>query len=227
MKNTKHLVQSLFLLLLIVLMGTPTFAQKTLSGGWKLQKQKGDLKVYTRPNTNSGIKEIRIITDMDCSIESLMMVLNDVPSFKQWVYKTSNARLLKRVSGSEAYYYSESDMPFPTSNRDLVVHSKQWEDNNGVIHARSRASTGIAVPKKRGVVRVTEFESRWRVTPTSSNRVHIDYQAKTDPGGSIPNWLINMAITVGPVNTIENLSKMVRKAKYQNPPKISYKDYSK
>lgn len=220
--NTKSIFLVYFIPLFMLILATPISAQSTLKGGWKLHKAKGDLKVYTRPNSDSGIKEIRIITDMDCSIETFVMALNDVNGFKDWVYKTNNARLLKRVSPTESYYYSEADMPFPTSNRDIVVHNKQKRDKNGVVHSTSKVSKTTLVPKKKGIVRVTEFASSWTITPKGNKKVQINYQAKVNPGGSIPIWLVNMGISVGPIKTMEKLAKVVKKAKYQNPPPIGF-----
>jgi hypothetical protein len=37
----------------------------------------------------------------------------------------------------------------------------------------------------------------------------IDYVALSDPGGDIPNWLVNFAISRGPAETMKRFIKLV------------------
>ena len=199
----------------------PIFETNISANEWTLRQEKGDLKVYTRANADSGIKEVRITTLMETSQSGLMAALCDVPAYLDWVYKCSEARRLETVSEQEFFYYTKSDFPFPASDRDLIVHSWHWQDNHGVIHSRSSARPDY-LPDNKGVVRIREFNSTWKISPVGPDKVSIEYEVKTNPGGSLPAWVINLGITSGPVKTMENLAAMVKDSRYRNAPVPAY-----
>ena len=65
-------------------------------------------------------------------------------------------------------------------------------------------------PKEEGVVRVKTFETHWKVTQLSGGQhIFIDYNSKMDPAGNIPQWVVNMGLTVGPIKTMQNFTKFV------------------
>jgi len=139
-------------------------AQNESLKGWVLQEEKTNLKVYTRPDERSGIKEVRIIATIKTTIPSLMAALNDVDGYTEWVYKCEQPKKLTVNSPQDFYYYTKTDLPFPVADRDLVVHSKQWKDaQTGVVYSRSVASPNY-ISKEKDVVRIQTFESFWHIT---------------------------------------------------------------
>lgn len=188
---------------------------------WKLSLSKGNINIYTRPNPDSGIKEVRITTEIKSTLTGLMTILGDVQGYTDWVYKCSASKRLKTISEQEFYYYTQTDMPFIIKDRDLVVHSKQWQDPNGVVHSRSSAVPNF-IPAIDNMVRVKYFESNWKITPYDDGTLTIDYTVKTDPGGNIPVWIINLAVTKGPLNTMEKLIENVQQEKYQKAENLGY-----
>jgi hypothetical protein len=210
------IIAALFLLFCQPLMAQPT------TDGWALISNENGMKVYTRPNSKSGIKEVRITTRMETSIPGLMTALADVPGYENWVYKCVNPKRLKTASEQEYYYYVESDLPFPASNRDLVVRSRQWRDAaTGKVYSHSVGLPDYK-PEVEDIVRIRAFESSWEITPNNDGTVYIDYTAKTDPGGNIPAWIINLGIATGPVKTMEKLAEVVQDPKYQQAEALAY-----
>jgi hypothetical protein len=43
----------------------------------------------------------------------------------------------------------------------------------------------------------------------------VTWQHHTEPGGSIPNWLVNKLIVDTPFNTLRNLRSIVQEEKYE------------
>lgn len=218
--NTALLLKSL---LFILFAGgkTPVSPVHPDRPDWVLRQEKGALRVYTRPNPDSGIQEVRITTRINARIGSFLTALSDVSAYQTWVYKCSEARLLETVNEQEFYYYAKTDLPFPVSDRDLVVHSRQWQDESGVIHSVSNARPEY-LPAKKGVVRIHSFRSYWRITPAGPGQVAIDYEVKTNPGGNIPAWIINLGITSGPVKTMEKLAEIAQHERYRDAPLPAY-----
>ena len=176
---------------------------------WQLHTEDDGIKVYTRIQQNERFKEVRIKLEIQAPIDKVRKVLNDVPSYSNWVYKCINPKRLETISSRAFYYYVETDMPFPISNRDLIVFSQMEEDQDtqGIISN----SVGVSdyIPEKEDIVRIPFFQSQWKIFPIENGKLAIDYQVKTDPGGNIPPWLINWAVTIGPMQTMKDFRATV------------------
>ena len=174
---------------------------------WELTTEKEGIQVFTRFSETSNFKEVRIKLTIANDMNKLIAFLNDVPKYKSWVYKCIAAEELGREDAQNYTYYVETDMPFPLQNRDLVVKSKSWKDPvTGIVMSKSVAAQDV-MPKKNGIVRIPAYESSWRIEPLGPNKTFIDYKVKTDPGGSLPAWIVNMGVTIGPVKTMQALRK--------------------
>ncbi len=198
---------------------------QTQAGDWKLKKEVDDLKVYSRDAANSGVKEIKVNFSLDASLTNVIAAINDIEAMPAWVYCCSETRVVKRISPKEVIYYGRVSFPLTMSDRDYVVKSKlQQNAKTKEVTIVSNLVSGY-VKKVDKCVRVPKLYTKWCIKPLSAERVQIEYQMASDPGGSIPDWLINMAIDKGPIKSIESLKGMLQQPKYQNA-KLSYiKDF--
>lgn len=177
---------------------------------WELAVKEGNIKVYTRDVSHSSIKEVRIKAKFDIDMNAFIEVLNDVSSYNKWVYKCNNPKQIFLKNTNDICYYIQSDLPFPLSDRDLVVRSKQWRDEmNNSYHTHSVTMPNI-VDEKDGIVRIQYYESFWNIHQGKDGFLYIDYRVITDPGGFLPAWLVNMAITQGPMKTMKNLESFAK-----------------
>lgn len=188
---------------------------------WELVVNKDAINIYTRANPDSGIKEVRVTTQIKIGLTELMTFLGDVPNYPNWVFKCSKANRLATNSEQDYYYYTQTEIPFPLKDRDLVVHSRQWQDAGGVVHSRSQAAPDY-IPRNDNLVRIQYFESNWKITPGQDGMVFIDYTVKTDPGGGIPAWVVNLAITKGPLKTMQQLMASLPQKQYEEVKPLSY-----
>ena len=65
-------------------------------------------------------------------------------------------------------------------------------------------------PANEDLVRVPYSMGVWNVTMLG-NSVKIVYTLTIDPGGSVPSWLLNMAIAEGPYQSFSNLKEILSK----------------
>ena len=91
---------------------------------WKLEKDKNNIKIWTRKIGDSGIKSFKAIVIYDASVSQLASVLNDVEAYPEWMSDVEATKILKEISENERYYYLLVNAPWPLSNRDNVVHFK-------------------------------------------------------------------------------------------------------
>ncbi len=176
---------------------------------WKLVSQEGNIQVFTRKSDKSDFKEVRILAKLEVEMGAFIEVLNDVPSYDDWVYKCQNSRKVKTLGANESYYYVQSNLPFPLSDRDLVVHSKQWYGEDGISYHTHSVAAPEMIEEKKGLVRMHYYESFWDIYENKDGSLSIEYKVFADPGGYLPVWMVNMVVTQGPLETIKNLEKFV------------------
>ena len=93
------------------------------------------------------------------------------------------------------HFYSLIDAPF-VSKRDYtlrIVDESDWKDGKGFLKTRWTSSEkGPAV--KDGVVRIKVNDGSWLLEPRENGtKTFATYFVFTDPGGSLPTFIINKA----------------------------------
>ncbi|KAA5545000.1 START domain-containing protein [Adhaeribacter rhizoryzae] len=196
----------LLILLTVTWLGiAKVFAQDN----WELKKNENGIAVYTRGIANEKLKEIRVVCELPGTTAGLISVLQNVSGHADWVYLTEKATLVKKINQYAFVYYTTTDMPWPVTNRDLVVEFSYQEipgTKNLAIQAKSAEGY---VPSKKGYVRVPYSLATWEVVPVAKDKIKIDYVFRVNPGGTIPSWLVNMAAATGPYNTFVKLRELL------------------
>ncbi len=177
---------------------------------WELAKEKNGIKVFTRKENNSKFKSIRVEATLNGTLDKLLKVLMDAGSNKEWVYNTNTSYIMKRLGTYETISYTETNVPWPGSNRDVPLHMHLIPDNK--LNTLKVIAKGVpdAIPHKKGIVRIPYFNSWWDVKYDGRNKLTIVYFLEMDPGGSVPAWLVNMFIAKGPYETFTGLVRVMR-----------------
>ncbi len=202
-------------LLLPGLPAQPEMPPPVVENPWVFKHEKAGIRVFYRDN-GSGIYELRLLTKVDASLHAVAALLTDVPSYTKWCYKTSEAWPVRESGSQSTIYYVVSDFPWPLDDRDVVLdsHIKQDPASKALI-GESKAIEGQIEPRKN-CVRMATTDIRWVCNKTSDGLVDIEYTLRSDPGGQLPNWLVNMAIDFGPVETMKAFKKLVAEPKYRD-----------
>lgn len=187
----------------------------TKEAPWLLVKNEKEVKVYSRCSTNSNFKEIKVETNINAPLSVIVALLRDVPAFPSWVYKCESSHIIKQPDNQSIIYYQKSDVPWPVSDRDMVVKSCFRQDPTTKIVYFNSSVLPDLLPEQADVVRIRKFQGSWKLTPKTDGTVNIEYQIGVDPGGLIPAWIVNMASTDGPFITTLNLKQAVKNPKYQ------------
>jgi len=206
-----------FLFFILSLSGLNVAGQKD----WSLKSDKDGISIFTKDLTDSKFKAIKVECELPVSLTQLVAVLMDVNTAPQWVYATKSCVLLKQVSPAELYYYSEISVPWPASNRDFIARLVVTQDPRTKVVTIWGPTYPEYLPAKKDIVRVSQSEGKWVLTPVGKNRVKVEYTLHADPGGNIPAWLVNMFATKGPYESFRNLKEQLKKPAYVNA-RLSY-----
>ena len=203
---------SIFLqrLLTVVFLLSPFALCAQTSFDWEHAKSVDGIKVFTRKSQKSAIKEIRIETYFDTDISTFLTILKDANSYIDWVYKCKESKKLDIINETSYYYYVVTDLPFPLNDRDLIIFTEYWVDpNTGNITTFSEAKPNYFGLKDE-FVRIPFFQSSWKISNTNNGQIFVEYESLTDPGGSLPSWLVNLALTSGPIKTMQALHRITQ-----------------
>jgi hypothetical protein len=181
---------------------------------WTLKSEKEGISVYTRTFPDSKFKAIKVELELEASLSRMVAVLLDVNAGADWIYATKSSVLLKQVSTTELYYYSEVSLPWPFSNRDFIARLKVTQDSGTKVVTVDGPTVADYLPAKEDIVRVVRSEGKWVITPMGGGRIRVEYTLRTDPGGDIPAWLFNLFVTKGPMESFANLKEQLKKPAY-------------
>ncbi len=203
-------------LLILILLFCCSIRQVSAQADWKFVTEKEGIKVYSRSVAGSKVKALKVECDLHTSLSALVKLLLDVPATTYWVYHTKSCILLKQVSASELYYYSEVSLPWPLENRDFVAHVKVSQDKESrVVTVNAPAIPGW-VANKKGIVRVNHSLGYWTIRPLEPGRVRVEYSLQVDPGGVIPAWAVNLLSSQGPIESFIKMRQRLQQATYRN-----------
>jgi Icc-related predicted phosphoesterase len=178
---------------------------------WKLKKEKDGIKVFTRDIKNSNLKELRIIASFaQTNLSEVLSVLKNVSSYKDWVFNCVESKEVAVLNENEVVSYYKFDFPWPLSDRDIYIKADtkiDYEHKTALITTTSIPGFG---EKTEDVVRVEHHLNSWSLKEVGDH-VDVTYYLKSNPGGKIPDWVINLAVDKGPTLTITNLRELIQK----------------
>ena len=177
---------------------------------WKLTKEKDGIRVYQSTMKHSNYKSIKVECTLEGNYDKLIAVLNNVDRQKDWVYNNKTSHIIKRINPFELYYYSETTLPWPMSNRDAAVHLKMNKDSLNRFLKVTAVSVPGYIPEKSGKVRIPKSVVSWDVTMPSTKTISITYTFEAEPGGNIPAWLVNKFADKGPYESFKKLAGILK-----------------
>jgi hypothetical protein len=184
---------------------------------WEEVLDRDNIQIWKRPVDGSKYDELKAITTVNARMEVIWELLCDTDSNKKWVENSEEARLIKPVDETTVLGYLSVDLPWPISNRDMVVKSSATFDReNSRIVLKTTAVDDLIVPPKKGYIRVTEFFNEWILQYIQGQRenTRVTYKLRTNPAGHIPPFFVNLFVREQPYKTLTELKKMVTIPKY-------------
>lgn len=180
---------------------------------WEFSGESEGIRIYHQKSP--GMMHIKLTTSWQVSLAGIVTLFSDVDTYTSWGYKMSEARLLKRVSETEIYYYARYDFPWPMDDRDIILHSKIEQDpNTGVVRITNTPEPGF-IAETSGVQRIKNTTTRWQFIPVKNGWVYIEQQISTDSAEGVPDWLVKMTVDTGPRETAKAIRKVLMQSRYQ------------
>lgn len=180
---------------------------------WELVEKNDFMKIYSRMPESSSFKELKINLIINAPLSSIVAVLDNVSAYPDWIYSCTESYFVKEKKEGHSIYYILLDLPWPLSDRDIVSKSHMKQNSKNLKITINTKNISGKVKKKEDVVRVPKNIIKWEIEPITKNKSEINYYVKSNPGGLLPVWLVNMSVEIGPKRTMTALKKRAEKIK--------------
>jgi len=178
---------------------------------WKVERDKDGIKVYSSEINGADFKAVKVECTLQGTFSKLISILTQVSRYPEWIYNTKKTLLLKKNNALDFIYYTETNFPWPLSNRDAIIHLRINTDSLPKFITIQGSNEPKFVPEIFDKVRVPSYSANWKVTMPTPQTIQINYIVIADPGGNIPSWIGNMFIDKGPYETFKKLSERLVK----------------
>ncbi len=173
---------------------------------WQLEKEVEGVEIFTRIVEGSDLKELKLEFYLDLNLAPIVHLLHDVQDYTNWVYNSLAFEAVSSNAPGNGYFYGIVDFPWPLDDRDYVIHTVTKQDvSTNIVTIESKSIEHEAKKCTSKYVRIPRHHNRWTLTPLEKNKTKLEYWLKTDPGGNLPDGIINMAIDKGSLQTVLNM----------------------
>lgn len=174
-----------------------------------LKRDEDGIKVFTCKSEGEKLKSLKAEFILhDVSLDELEKKLLDVKGYTSWQYNMIEADILMKSSDQEIIYRTVVHAPWPVEDRELVVKYTSTKDAARQTMDIVIQSVPYDYPKSKDLVRIPASYGIWHIEVQGKN-LKVDYALRIDPGGSVPAWLVNIAMADGPHHSFRNLKKQI------------------
>ena len=178
--------------------------QEDNSEGWEFVREKDNVKVYRKEvGDRTAFRGIGII---EGTPEKLVGIIHNPKRWKFWIDDLDEGKLLEKKSDFHFVFLQEIDAMWPVKNREIVFESIVSRVGPSQILLEMKSVNHPKAPANSNVRAKVTF-TRYRIDPLEGNRMQVTFENLSDPGGRIPDFMVDWASKSFPVSIIEGLRK--------------------
>jgi hypothetical protein len=183
---------------------------------WEVIKQSDGIVVDRRAVEGSSLKEFRGRGVVYAPVAAILAVFSDVDRATEWMDSCNGSRVVADVSDVEKIVYNRTHAPWPVSDRDAVLRNvARFDEAERSVRLEFSSIERADAPPVKGVVRMPFLRGHWYLWPAADgNSTRVEYQVHANPGGRLPDWLVNYVSRDLPWRTINSLRAQVKRRAY-------------
>ncbi|KYN83432.1 hypothetical protein ATY36_11290 [Vibrio cidicii] len=187
--------------------------------GWIFDSADNGITIHFREHSDDLV-EVKAQMFTPTTYASFLRLLQNTDKVSEWVDNVSGSVVLKQISPSENIVYTQFSAPWPAKDRDMLTYSTFRIDAEGFRLEISDAPQSI-LPPQADYIRITSVHAVWQLKKLTNGNTHIEYTVFADPGGALPNWLINKLAKESARTTFENLRAQLAPFQTDEHPEIN------
>lgn len=176
---------------------------------WQLEQDEGGIQVYTRPVANSPFLEVKATALIKAPITHVAEIVGDGEGCSAWRTMCKSSEVLGVATETERYVYLVLDMPWPVSDRDMVIHSTANIDLATKTVTVQLQSASDKHPEQDYVRAVSN--GQYLIRAVSEEQAEFTYIMHTNLGGDLPANLINPRMTETTFDDVKRLQALAEK----------------
>jgi hypothetical protein len=212
---------SAFLTVAVSLLPSDALAVKpadptTGKGPWEQVRNEKGIVIHRRAIAGSPLHEFRGSGVIEAPISAVLGVLNDAERRTEWMKEAAANNRVESVDAINEIFYSRTKAPWPVAHRDVVLRAHTIIDPAaGQVRIELTSQEHPAWPPQKGVVRMPFVRGHWYLWPEHGGAwTRAEYQVHANPGGSLPDWIVNMVSKKIPFETILGMQQQVKRRTY-------------
>lgn len=199
--------------LLLCLISITTALSAQDADKWEYKGEQDHIKIYHQ--RTPGLLHIKLETSLKAPMAGIATMFSDVSTYTDWGYKIVEARLLRRVSDTEMYYYARYDFPWPIADRDIILHSKMEQNPTTRAITITNTPSPDYLPVTKDVQRIKNTTTKWLFIPGNGGWVYTQQQISTDSAEGVPDWLVKLTADTGPRETAKGVRRVLSSERFQ------------
>lgn len=205
-------------------------SSKIAQDEWRLIKQDRahDIKAYDKRDLGKNLRSFKVEYEVETDLDTIARVYFDFDNYRKWFYQVQEAKLLKKVSATEFYYYIVHRAPPTLPDRDAIIHAtiEPYTAKRGYALLTLKSIPNY-FPAKPPLVRMIAEDMTVKWTPMGGGKIHGVAEGYIDPGGVAPSWAINFIQSRAPYQTALGLQRALKQlvgAESKEKPFFSLRD---
>jgi hypothetical protein len=181
-------------------------------GAWEQVSNKNGILVDRRAVEGSHLKEFRGRAVVDVPLPSLLAVFHDIEHATEWMDQCRASNLVEDRGDLVKIVYNRTRARWPVSDRDAVLRNDVYFDGSeGRVRIEFSTVQRSDTPPVKGVVRMPYLHGHWYLWPDAARGTRVEYQVFANPGGALPDWIVNYVSKELPRKTIVALQQQARR----------------
>lgn len=177
--------------------------------GWLNTGSKNGIRNFQKNIPGTSTKAYKGICVINSPMKKIYAILSDVASHSSWVKFCKYSRVVSTNSPASKTLYYNFDIPWPLSNRDVVINTTTDIDlNAGKITIKSIAAKDSLIPLKKGYIRLTDSNQTWGLEKITPKSTRVTFISCTPLKSSVPGFLKQIVSNLIPCSTLHNLNRI-------------------
>lgn len=185
-------------------------------GPWETVRSDKGITVLRRTVSGSSLHEFQGTGVVEAPVATVLGILNDTQHRTEWMKESADQKEIVPGNAQEVLFYNRTSAPWPVADRDVVMRATTRVDlAERVLRIDFHSVEHPSCPPVKKVVRMPFLRGHWFLWPINGGRAtRVEYQVYANPGGMLPDWIINLASKKIPHDTIRALQQQVKRRQY-------------
>ncbi len=174
------------------------------------------VKVWTYKEQGNPAVSYQASVTLNTSLNNTIALITNHKTAAEWAPYVGKIEVISPLNAEGVMIYRmELDLPFPMTDRDVVIKSQLRQRNTGEVWLESTTITDARAPERSGLVRVKHYQGSWQLRPLKNNQLEVTTNGYADLGGAIPLSFSNLFVKQQPYQMLVNLRRYLQ----ENPNK--------